>query len=249
MISCLFNCSARSQPVGFAPPALLLTILLLAGLSQAGQAQTRPDSAKTPARWGVNLQLGTTGPGLHVSRVISQRYRLSARVGVSYFAYNSLVRLAVSDGAYIQIQPDFVLGVAQGAVRWHPFRRGSFFLTAGAGYTWRPDLSFTVIAENTLDFGGLTITPENVGTIQTSFRWSNVVGYAGFGTGRLIPRPRIGFGFELGCYYLGPPSINLVYDGFLETTTIDQQIPRIQQNMSGYRYLPMLNLFVSYRIR
>jgi hypothetical protein len=55
----------------------------------------------------------------------------------------------------------------------------------------------------------------------------------------------VGFGAELGMYYLGKPKVILNYDGFLETTTIDEQIPKVEENLSGYRYLPALTLFVS----
>ncbi len=222
---------------------------LVSGLS-ATPAPTFADSVSTTRerRWAVNVQLSTTGPGLHGSYLLDPRRRLYLRAGLSYFSYNSLVRLKVSDdggGSYIQITPDLVIGIAQAALRWYPFRRGPFYLTGGLGYTWHPDLTFVLIAENTLDFGGLTVTPENVGTIKAGLRWKNVLGYAGFGIGRSVPHHRVGFGAELGMYYLGKPSVILQYDGFLETTTIDQQIPNVEKNLSGYRYLPMLTFFVS----
>ncbi len=88
-----------------------------------------------------------------------------------------------------------------------------------------------------------------MGTIEGQFTWGGGLGYAGFGFGRSIPRARVGFGMELGCYYLGIPKIELHYDGFLETTTIQEQIPTIQRNLSGYRYLPALQFVLTYAIR
>lgn len=222
----------------------------LVSVLSAPPAPTFADSLPSTRerRWAVNVQLSTTGPGLHGSYLLDPRRRLYLRAGLSYFSYNSLVRLKVSDdggGSYVQITPDLVIGIAQAALRWYPFRRGPFYLTGGLGYTWHPDLTFVLIAENTLDFGGLTVTPENVGTIKAGLRWKNVLGYAGFGIGRSVPRHRVGFGAELGVYYLGKPAVILQYDGFLETTTIDQQIPNVEKNLSGYRYLPMLTFFVS----
>ncbi len=232
---------------------LFLGLILPANAQTASLAPTQ--EAKTPpisnGRWGVNLQLSSTGPGLHGSYLLNEKHRLYLRAGLSYFAYNSQVRLKVSndgDGSYIRITPDLVIGIAQTALRWYPFRRGGFYATGGLGYTWRPDLTFVLLAENTLNFGGLTVTPANVGTIKAGLRWNNVLGYAGFGFGRAVPRRRVGFGAEIGMYYLGKPSVILQYDGFLETTTIDEQIPNVQKNLSGYRYLPMLSFFVSARI-
>jgi hypothetical protein len=223
-------------------------LLLVGGQSVQAQSDTDPGQHAPERRWAVSLQLSSTGPGLHGVYLLSPKRRLYGRLGLSYFAYNSMLRLKVSndgDGSYVQITPDLVIGIGQAALRWYPFRRGAFYATGGVGYTWRPDLTFVLVAENTLDFGGLTVKPENVGTIKAGLRWKNVLGYAGFGFGRAVPRRRIGFGAELGLYYLGKPAVVLDYDGFLETTTIDEQIPNVERNLSGYRYLPVLSFFVS----
>ncbi len=90
------------------------------------------------------------------------------------------------------------------------------------------------------------MTPEDVGTINLGVRWHPVIGYAGWGFGRAIPRRRFGVGFEMGVYYLGRPTVQLDYEGFLETTNLSEQVPIVERNLSNYRYLPALSLTLSY---
>lgn len=201
------------------------------------------------ARYGIGIQLGSTGLGIQVARPLPTKARLVARVGLSYIAWQKPIRLSVEGDGKLIIQPDFVLNVASASIKWHPAHKKSFFITAGGGYAWRPSLGVSVRAESTITFGGLEMTPENVGVIDVRFRWSHFVGYTGIGFGRSIPRRRFGLGVEVGCYYLGAPTIDLTYEGFLETTTIQDQVPVVQRNLSGYRYLPSLQFSVTYAIR
>ncbi|MCX6218952.1 hypothetical protein [Spirosoma sp.] len=179
---------------------------------------------------------------------MSTTRRLTLRVGGHYFSYQQQVGVKVATDSYIQIKPDFAIAVAQANLTWHPFRRSSFFLTGGVGYTWHPDLRLTLTTQDKLNLDGLELLPEDVGTVNLGFRWHPIVGYLGWGFGRSIPRSRLGVGFEMGVFYLGKPSVQLEYEGFLETTTIDEQVPIAERNLSNYRYLPSLNLTVSYRL-
>ncbi|GAB3940669.1 hypothetical protein GCM10028805_02820 [Spirosoma harenae] len=200
------------------------------------------------AKQSISAQIGTTGPGLFYNRVLSPSHRLSLRIGGQYIAYQQSIRLKATSDGYIDIKPDAAIGIAQAAVKWHPFARSSFFLVGGLGYTWHPNLSFVLTTQDKLDLDGIILTPEDVGTVKLDILWHPVVGYLGGGFGRSIPKSRFGVGFEMGVYYLGKPSLNVQYEGFLETTTLDQQLPIIERNLSNYRYLPSLNLTLTYKL-
>jgi hypothetical protein len=209
-------------------------------------AQSARDSSRLqPAPYAIGLQLGTTGLGIQVAKTLSSDSRLVGRVGVSYFAYDRVFRVKAGEGK-LNITPDLVMGIALASVKWHPFKRNQLFVTGGAGYTWRPDVKANVIAEGNVKFGGLQISEENVGVVNASLKWNSVLGYAGLGYGRSTPIRRLGFAVELGCYYLGSPKVDLQYTGFLETTTIDEQLPVIQNNLKSYRFLPSLQFLLTY---
>ncbi len=226
--------------------------ILASWLSQAKvfSAQLIPPDSLVAHRvsQSVSVNIGTTGPGLFYNRLLSRSNRLTLRVGGQYFAYRKLIRVKAATDSYIQIKPDLTIGIAQANLKWHPFSRGSFFVTAGVGYTWHPDIRFVITAENKLNLDGLELTPESVGTVNLGLRWHPIVGYLGWGFGRSTPIKRLGIGFEMGVFYLGKPSVHLDYEGFLETTTIDEQVPIVERNLSNYRYLPTINLTLSYRL-
>ncbi|GAB3254742.1 hypothetical protein GCM10027347_15370 [Larkinella harenae] len=214
-------------------------------IGSAWSSVSAQDTPATPAPYSVGLQLGTTGVGVQLARGLNADSRLVGRIGVSYFAYDRVFRVKAGEGK-LNITPDLVLGIALASVKWHPFKRNQFFLTGGAGYTWRPDVKANVTAEGNVTFGGLQISEENVGVVNAALRWNSALGYAGLGYGRSTPIRRLGFAVELGCYYLGTPTVDLQYTGFLETTTIDEQIPVIQNNLRNYRFLPSLQFLVTY---
>ncbi|MGA0559865.1 hypothetical protein ACO2Q8_24600 [Larkinella sp. VNQ87] len=225
----------------------LLALVLIGSVAERSAAQSADSSRRKPSPYAIGLQLGTTGAGIQLARVISTDARLTGRVGVSYFAYNRAFKVNAGDGK-LHITPDVVMGIALASVKWHPFQRNQLFLTAGAGYTWRPDVKASVVAEGDVKFGGMQISEENVGTVNAALRWNHVLGYAGFGYGRSTPIRRLGFAVELGTYYLGSPNVDLQYTGFLETTTIDEQIPIIENNLKSYRFLPSLQFLITYRL-
>lgn len=208
-----------------------------------------PDSTRRLSPYALTLSVGSTGAGLQVSRALPTKARLVARAGVSYFAFRKPFALTVGDSSKIDVAPDLVIGVVNASLKWHPFRRGSFFLTGGAGYTWHPTVGGVLTARNKLNFGGILMSPDNFGTIQTTLRWNRLLGYAGLGFGHSVPRRRVGVGVELGVYYLGAPRVAVQYEGFLETTTLQEQVPTIERNLSAYRWLPNLQFNFTYAFR
>lgn len=223
-------------------------ILLILGHGVASAQKTVDLSDVQISNHSISGQLGTVGPGLFYNRVLSRPQRLLWRVGGQYIAYRKPVQLKTAPGSYLTIDPDFVISTAQAGLKWNPFRRGSFFVAAGVGYTWHPALNVVLTANDKLNLGGLELTPEDVGTVKLGVRWHPVVGYAGWGFGRTIPRRRFGVGFEMGVYYLGRPTVQLDYEGFLETTNISEQVPVVEQNLSNYRYLPSLSITLTYAL-
>ncbi|WP_232325883.1 hypothetical protein [Spirosoma montaniterrae] len=227
--------------------SLFISFLLFA--NQPGRAAHQPDTSGVITRQhAVRLHIGTTGPGLFYNRQLSSAKRLWLRVGGQYIAYRQPIRVNVSSESYITVDPDFMIGLAQAGLMWQPFRRGSFYLAGGLGYTWHPHLGAVVTTDKKLNLGGLELLPEDVGTVSLAVRWRPVVGYFGFGFGRPVPRRRWGVGVELGAFYLGRPRVDLAYEGFLETTNLSEQVPVVERNLSNYRYLPSLNFTLTYRL-
>lgn len=223
---------------------LLLSLCLVSALQL--KAAPTPDSSRNAPRSSISLHLGTTGPRLYYSHLLNQHHRLWGRVGAQYVARTRPFQVKVDQDAYVTVTPDFMIGLAEAGLKWYPFRRGTFFITAGAAYNWHPHLNLAITSQTEINLGGLLLTPRDVGTIDLRFRWPSVMGYVGGGFGRTVPRKRLGVGVEIGMLYLGKPRVSLNYDGFLEATTIDEQVPVVEHNLSGYRYLPSVNVTLTY---
>lgn len=229
--------------------ALAVVFLLMAtpGCLKAQQSTNLPVEHRSDQ--SISGQIGTLGAGLFYNHTLSRNHRLSARAGGQYLAYRKPIRIATAPDSYLNIDPDFVIGTAQVGLKWHPFKRSSLFVAAGAGYTWHPGVRLIITASDKLNLGGLELTPEDVGRVDLAVRWHPVVGYVGWGFGRTIPRRRINVGMELGVFYLGRPTVQLAYEGFLETTNLSEQVPVVERNLSNYRYLPSLSLTLAYALQ
>jgi len=228
----------------------LFSICLLAFFQTVSPvyAGVRNDSATVSPRYSFGVTLGTLGVGLQGAYRLPTKQRLTLRAGVTYLNYQKPFRISTKDDAELAVNPDVALSNAQASIQWHPFRKSAFFAALGASYAWNPKLGATVQTHDKVNFGGIEMTPDNFGVIQASLHWQQLRGYAGLGFGRTIPAKRIGFSTELGCYYLGAPRVDLAYSGFLETTTLRDQIPVIEHNLSGYRWLPVLQFAITYAI-
>lgn len=226
---------------------LLLVYLLKAGLTSFGQV-VNDKLLQAATSQSIGVQVTTIGPGIVYAREVSQANRLAVVARGHYLAYKKPILLETAPGSFLQMRPDALIGFVQAGLHWHPFRRGSFFLATGLAYTWHPYVGVVATAEGNLNLGGLELTSEDVGSIDLQVRWRPILGYLGWGFGRVIPRRRVGLGFEMGVFYLGRPRIDLHYEGFLETTNLSEQVPVLEHNLRHYRYLPTLNLQLSYRV-
>lgn len=227
-----------------------LLFFLMTGCSSPSKVLAIPSPAAQDTLYSrpsqrLSLQIGTTGLGVAYARTLSERYRLTALAKASYLLFNSTVRVKTTEGSTINIKPDLVIGLVQAGLRWHPFSKRSVYLTAGPAYTWHPTASFTVTAYDRLRFGGFELSPQTVGTIHTAFTWPRFMVYTGVGLARFKPHRRLQVEVELGNYFMGRPSVQLQYNGFLEATTLDEKITAIEQNMAGYRFLPSIQVAIT----
>jgi hypothetical protein len=96
-------------------------------------------------------------------------------------------------------------------------------------------------------FGETVFTPQEVGSFLFDLRYDNgFAPFAGIGFGRAVPKKRVGFGFELGSYYLPKPKVTL--SGTERLSSMAEQEPKIQSNMDDWRYWPMVNLRLAVRL-
>ncbi|KAB7729201.1 hypothetical protein F5984_16310 [Rudanella paleaurantiibacter] len=213
-----------------------------------GASVTPADTGVHRLAQSVSIQAGVLGVRGFYNRSVGHSGRFMMRVGGQYLAYRKPNRVNLDKNAYIMLQPDFMVGLAELGARWQVFKGRSLYVATSLAYNWHPSLSLRIHAEDKLNFDGLELTPEDVGIVDLGFKWQQVMPYAGVGLGKVAPKRKLSVGGEVGFFYMGKPRVALDYTGFLETTTIDEQIPIVERNLSGYRFLPTLTVSLTYRL-
>lgn len=196
----------------------------------------------------VALAIGMSGAGIEFGRSLSASNRLFLKAGLSYIGYNKLYNFEYNPKSTIKIDPDVRHGQAYAGINYFPFKKSTFYLTSGIGYLYSSKLKAVINTETGFVISDTEIAAEDFGKINIELQWNKITPFVGLGFGRTVPKSRIGVGAEIGVYYLGSPQIHLDYTGILEITNIDEVLPKIQDNMKGYAYLPALNFKIRYRI-
>ncbi|WP_052354154.1 hypothetical protein [Flectobacillus major] len=217
------------------------TFLILLGLL-AGQYVVVAQSTNLK-KFGIGLNLGTT-PGLSVAYQALDK--LAVRASYSYLKYDLNQKEKISD-ENILLAGNMDMSSIALSVEYYPFSKSTFKLIAGGSLVQKGQVKVSASPTESYTFGESVFTPEEVGTFLFDLSYNNgFAPFVGLGFGRAIPTKRVGFGFELGTYYLPKPKVTLT--GTERLSSMSEQEPKIQANMDDWRYWPMLNLRLAIRL-
>ena len=219
----------------------IITFLIVFFLVQQGFAQGS-------SSWLVGVEGNTQGVGLELSMGASAESKWSYRLSYQYFRYLKENTLVLEKGSELIVNPAIRQQALIAKVDWHPFRKGRFRLTTGVAYHVIQDYKVLARSITGIKQGDITIAPEDFGVIDAALQWNKVRPYLGLGWGRAFPNHRISFGVDMGVYYMGSPHLNVNYEGFLETTTLDEELKKVEQKAAGYAYYPHLGFQIRYLI-
>lgn len=222
--------------------SLLFPVLFLTG-TLSGFASSFPADS---ARFSVGLTGGTLGYGAEGAWRYNRRWQF--RLSFTRIGYRKPFDVDANKQSSFHLKPLVRMNLLQAGANWTPFRKSSFYLTGGIGVQIDPSYTVSGNTLTGLHVDAINISPEEFGQARLSLRWWSIVPHLGLGFGRAVPKKRVGVGFEMGCHYLGSPKISFWTDGLVESTTLPDQIPKIEHNMRNYSYLPYLMLYVRYRL-
>jgi hypothetical protein len=207
-----------------------------------------------PGAMALGLNFGLPGVGLDFAYKINQSFSARARFQTLPFELNDFEYTL--DGQ--DLLADVTLNFSQiGIVAdYYPFKSSSFKLMAGVSYFINNSFSATIAINDTLyvgedgsdadDLGDFVFYPDDIGTITIASEWGQIVPYMGLGFGRAVPNKRVGFGIELGAYYIGAPDVNVDATGMLTETSEEEA--GLEEGLSEYAWLPQINLRLSVRL-
>jgi hypothetical protein len=197
----------------------------------------------------LHFNFGTKGLGLEAQMKLRSRVSMTYRGGINILSYTKPFSIKAEDNSFLEAEPDIVSVSPFLFLDYYPFRKKVFHISAGAEYTVLQSYASTFYTKDQLKIGGVEMLAEDFGVVDFQIEWNRFKPYLGVGLKRDVMQNRIGIGMDLGCFYMGSPKLSLSYEGFLETTTIDDEVLRIQERMKGYAFYPYLSFQIRYKIK
>lgn len=233
---------------------LLLALFAILGFSslQANTVENRQDSSYSDSTFPLHLgvHVGTTGFGLQLSTPLGEQF--GVRLGASFMPFNTNIQ-----GNYSNRDTESDVKVRAHNISalfsWTPFYQSagffrSFAVNAGGAFFYKLNGELTTKLAEPYRHGDILIDEDEVGEIRTDIKYKKTVSpYLGVGFNDI----KLGDGFslqvDLGSYYLSKPSVSITGTGLLEGN--GGNAATIENNIKNYRFLPRVEVGVSYRIR
>lgn len=222
---------------------LLVTLLFLLGsnaISAQEDARLNEGTSAVGAT-SLQLQLGTQGIGLGL------RYDFTPKVGLklggNFIAAKTTRDLDFNDfrvnlgaqGQYnnLSLTGDYALIPA-------------FRIVVGAAYQLNTYLKADVTPTEQVEANGIVLEADEIGDLHVDVSYTGVAPYLGLGIGRATPKNRFNVSADLGTYYLNSPNVIVVGTEYLAGNDING--PKLEQNLKGYRWMPVLQVNLTFRL-
>lgn len=180
----------------------------------------------------IGVNAGTTGYGFDVATPLGNHFAL--RAGITFMPNYSLsddVDVNVS-GSYetydynipSSIEVEGSVGRTAGEVllNIYPFKRSSFFISGGAVFGGDKIVKVKGHSDELanlqdmangagIEIGDYVIPVDKQGNVSGGIKVSNFRPFVGIGAGRIVPKKRVGFLFEMGVQFHNTPQVYTDY--------------------------------------
>lgn len=199
------------------------------------------DSTKTNYKpMSLQVLAGSQGIGLNFRYVLNKT--VGFRVGGSYAQAGVNDKINMS-GFNSKNRASGKFNTAHALVELMPQK--FFRLVAGAAYLASAKATIHFEPKDAQSFEDITLTPEEIGTLDFNMDWGKFAPYFGIGAGRGIPKKKFNVNIDLGAYYLSSPTVTAVGTKLL--TNNDPNAVIIQNNMKDYRFMPVAQLNFNFK--
>ncbi|WP_420153377.1 outer membrane beta-barrel protein [Siphonobacter sp.] len=198
---------------------------------------------QSPAKLGLVLDLGTT-PGAKLAYGLSPHFTVKA--GYNWLGVNLNRSLDISDEP-VDVKGKINLSTVNVSVDYHPFVQSAFRVFGGVGYTVGAKAHLTAQPTRGYVYGDTELTPQQLGSMSFEADYGGqVVPFAGIGIGRALPRKRFSVGVELGTYYTQSPKVQMSGTNLFTPMAGEQAL--VQKNMEDWRFWPVLNVNLAFKL-
>lgn len=227
-------------------------------------------------RVGVGIGVGTEGIGFDVAVPLTKYVQVRAGLNIfpnikfhenTEIEYNGDITNGNTVNGDVRVDAKF--GRTYGDLKFdcYPFgNSSSFFVTAGLSFGGADLLKVKGHSDEVVQYGAMAkefgvnigdydIPFDENGDIKGGVKVNSVRPYLGLGFGRLIPKKRVGFRFELGAQFQGKPKVYYLDNG-KEIDALDKYKEDIDDNakddiakvMDWLRVYPVMKFSIRGRI-
>ena len=247
--------------------SLVCALLLGAAFSSASAQSDNGVKMGLFNHLSVGVSASTLGYGFDIAMPVSPYLTLRGGVDIMpSITFDTDVDVDVDVAGYsnsysVNIEGDTKRTQTYVLANIYPFKRSSFFLSAGAyfgvakvvgakGRTDDQDLLDKIQAgkEAGIIIGDYTLPFDNDGSVTGSIEVKKFRPYVGLGFGRSVPYRRIGFAFELGVQFHGTPQVkdkNGSINDLISASEADDDFSEIVDKLKAY---PVLKFRLTGRI-
>lgn len=245
-----------NKPITARKAAIRLLLALFALLChsslQANTLANRQDSSYSESTFPlhVGLHVGTTGFGLQLYTPLGEQF--GVRLGASFMPFNTSIQ-----GNYSNRETESDVKVKAHNISalfsWRPFYQSagffrSFAVNAGGAFFYNLDAELTTKLAEPYRHGDIMIDEDEVGEIRTDISYKKTISpYLGVGFNDIRLDDSFSLQLDLGSYYLPKPSVSITGTGLLQGN--GGNAATVEDNIKNYRFLPRVEVGVSYRIR
>ena len=230
-------------------PLLYLTSVLCVLLGSFSQAKSQTEDNPVYVR-SIGILAGTQGVGVTFS--VPFQDHLALRAGAAFLPFDTDVLKTYNN---YKTTNDITarLSNVHLLVDWTPFDDHDnfgkhFALSTGMGLFYKARGTFVTKLTEPYQYGEIVVAPEDIGVLTTSIDWDfSLAPYLGLGLQNFNLGPKIGLDFNLGAYYLNKPDVRIVGTNLLDGNEANAQI--VEENVKKYRFLPVAQLSLSYKIK
>jgi hypothetical protein len=197
----------------------------------------------------LGFNVSSQGVGLETDILKWSQNTFVLRGGLSYFGYASPFTIKAEEGTFLEVEPTIHSLHSKISIDHYPFRKRVFYLSTGLGANLYRKFEGTFYTLDRIKLGGIEMMAEDFGVVNLQIAWHRVRPFVGLGFKPFEFKKRINMGVEMGGIYAGSPRLKMSYEGFLETTTIDDEVLKIQNNLKNYVFHPYISFQIRYKLK
>ncbi|MCA5003592.1 hypothetical protein [Sphingobacterium bovistauri] len=201
-------------------------------------------------KMSLQLQGGTNGFGAGIRYQVLEK--LAVRLNGTYFKHqmdNPLKGRDINIAALGDFKDDiqYVNGsVSQVGLLGEYSVLSMLRIVAGGAVINNTEVNGFLKPTKGMDFGNLTISPEQIGTLAANVSFNGFAPYIGLGIGKSTPNKRFGVNVDLGSYYMSAAKVQIDATKLLAPNKNQESL--LENNLSTFRWMPTLQVNLNFKL-